>query len=158
MKNLALIVFVVAIGALGIVGTAVAKPMGMTAAEYRALILRSEGMNAKYLVKPLPPVALELGMNQRLTASKHGGVQGQTRVQGMTQAEYRALMLRSEGLNRKYGLGNWTKHELVTSAPTDTSTGFTWDNAGVGAGIVLAAIAVLGSAFFLRSRGQLRTR
>jgi len=150
MKNLTLIVFVVAIGSLGTVGTALAKPMGMTAAEYRALILRSEGMNAKYVVKPLPPVALELGMNQRLAASKQSG------VQGMTRAEYRALMLRSEGLNRKYGLGNWTKDKVVTST-TDTSNGLTWDNAGVGAGIVLAAIAVLGGAFLLRSRGQLRT-
>ena len=27
---------------------------------------------------------------------------------GMTKAEYRALMLRSEGLNQKYGLGQYS--------------------------------------------------
>lgn len=99
-------------------------------------------------VKPLPAVALELGSGQRLAS------------QGMTPDEYRALMIRSEALNQKYGLGgigsvtlerganqrfasdNPTKDELVTSTPTETSTGFAWDDAGIGAGVLLAAMGI----------------
>jgi hypothetical protein len=33
---------------------------------------------------------------------------------GMTKAEYRALMLRSEGLNQKYGLGQYSKQAIVS--------------------------------------------
>ena len=57
-------------------------PQGMTAAEYQALMLRSEGLNQKSGLGPQSAVP-----------------------QGMTAAEYRALMLRSEALNQKYGLG-----------------------------------------------------
>ena len=99
-------------------------------------------------VKPLPAVALELGSGQRLA------------VQGMTPDEYRALMLRSEALNQKYGLGgigsvtlerganqrfasdNPTKDELVASTPAETSTGFAWDDAGIAAGVLLAAMGI----------------
>jgi hypothetical protein len=161
MKKLALIGTVVAVGALGLVGHAVAKP---TAA-----------------VKPLPAaVALEQGQSQRLDPSKPAF--------GMTPAEYNALMARSEGLNKKYGLGTYSltlergsnerftidnptrntkaigtnRRNLVASTPTpnptDTSTGFAWDDAGIGAGVLLAAMAfatlgVLGA----RHHGRLGT-
>src|SRR5262245_17109058 len=124
MTKLAIIGTVVTVGALGLVGQAVAKP---TAA-----------------VRPLPAsVVLEQGQSQRLDASKPAF--------GMTPAEYHALMVRSEALNRKYGLGtaaltlergsserfaidNPSRGEPVTSTPTDTSTGFAWDDAGIGSG------------------------
>jgi len=146
MKKLALIGTVVAVGALGLVGQAVAKPTSS--------------------VNPLPSaVALEQGQSQRLDASKPAF--------GMTPAEYNALMARSEGLNKKYGLGTYsltrnTKaigtngRNLVASTPTpnptDTSTGFAWDDAGIGAGVLLAAMAfatlgVLGA----RHHGRLGT-
>ena len=145
MKKLALIGTVVAAVALGLVGQAVAKPTSS--------------------VNPLPSaVALEQGQNQRLDASKPAF--------GMTSAEYNALMARSEGLNKKYGLGTYsltnTKaigtngRNLVDSTPTpnpiDTSTGFAWDDAGIGAGVLLAAMAfatlgVLGA----RHHGRLGT-
>ena len=32
---------------------------------------------------------------------------------GMTKAEYRALMIRSEGLNQKYGLGQYSQQAIV---------------------------------------------
>jgi hypothetical protein len=149
MKKLAIIGTVVTVGALGLVGQAVAKPT-----EY---------------VKPLPAVSLEQGQNQRF-ASKPV-----EQASGMTPAEYHALMARSEGLNRKYGLGtasltlergsnerfavdNPTKRELVASTPTETSTDFAWDDAGIGAGVLLAAMAfatlgVLGA----RHHGRLGT-
>ena len=66
-------------------GAAQATPSrsaGMSKAEYRALMLRSEALDQRY------------------------GLHDQRAVPaGMTRAEYRALMLRSEALNEKYGLG-----------------------------------------------------
>jgi hypothetical protein len=102
----------------------------------------------------------------------------------MNPAEYHALMARSEGLNKKYGLGTYsltlergsnerftvdnptkgTKaigtngRNLVASTPTDTTTDFAWDDAGIGAGVLLAVMAfatlgVLGA----RHHGRLGT-
>jgi hypothetical protein len=170
MKKLALIGTVVVIGALGVVGTAVAKPTGKTPAEYKALILRSEGMNQKYGVKPLPAVALEQGLNQRFPSDNPAQQEF-----GMTPAEYNALMARSEGLNKKYGLGtvsltlergsnerfsgdNPTKAELVTSTPSETSDGFAWDDAGIAAGALLAAMGVATAGIVgVRHHGRLGT-
>jgi hypothetical protein len=170
MKKLALIGTVVVIGALGVVGTAVAKPTGMTPAEYKALILRSEGMNEKYGVKPLPAVALEQGLNQRFPAGT--SIQHES---GMTPAEYHALMVRSEGLNRMYGVGtnsltlergsnerfagdNPTKSELVASTPSEPSDGFAWDDAGIAAGVLLAAMGVATAGIVgVRHHGRLGT-
>ena len=125
-------------------------------------------------------VALEQGQSQRLDASKPAF--------GMTPAEYHALMARSEGLNKKYGLGTYSltlergsnerftvdnpttgtkaigtnRRNVVASTPTpnptDTSTGFAWDDAGIGAGVLLAVMAfatlgVLGA----RHHGRLGT-
>lgn len=161
MKKLAIIGTVVTVGALGLVGQAVAKPTSS--------------------INPLPSaVALEQGQSQRLDASKPAF--------GMTPAEYHALMARSEGLNKKYGLGTYSltlergsnerftvdnpttgtkaigtnRRNLVASTPTpnptDTSTGFAWDDAGIGAGVLLAVMAfatlgVLGA----RHHGRLGT-
>ena len=65
MKKLALIGIAVVVGALTFAGTAVAKPSGMTPAEYHALMAQSQGMNQVNGVKPLPAVTLEQGQNQR---------------------------------------------------------------------------------------------
>jgi hypothetical protein len=151
MKKLAIIGTVVTVGALGLVGQAVAKPTAS--------------------VKPLPSaVALEQGLNQRFPSDTPS-----QNAFGMNPAEYHALMARSEGLNKKYGLGtssltlergsnerftvdNPTKGDLVASTPTETSTGFAWDDAGIGAGVLLAVMAfatlgVLGA----RHHGRLGT-
>jgi hypothetical protein len=149
-------------------------------------------------VKPLPAVALELGSGQRLAVqgitrdeyralmirsealNQRYGLGGHSRqprtVQGMTPDEYRALMVRSQALNQKYGLGgigsvtlerganqrfgsdNPTKDELVTSTSTETSTGFAWDDAGIAAGVLLAAIGIAtASVVGVRHNGRLGT-
>jgi hypothetical protein len=155
MKKLAIIGTVVTVGALGLVGQAVAKPTAS--------------------VKPLPSaVALEQGLNQRFPSDNPS-----QKAFGMNPAEYHALMARSEGLNKKYGLGTYsltlergsnerftvdnpTKGDLVATTPTETSTetstGFAWDDAGIGAGVLLAVMAfatlgVLGA----RHHGRLGT-
>jgi hypothetical protein len=87
---------------------------------------------------------------------------------GPTKAEYRALMLRSEALNRKYGLGQYALPAAVVSEktaglqqPTQTEptvvatsdSNFNWGDAGIGAGIVAAGILVgLGGAMAVRHR------
>lgn len=165
MKKLAIIGTVVTAVALGLVGQAVAKPTSS--------------------VNPLPTaVALEQGLNQRFPSDNPAP----RAAFGMNPAEYHALMARSEGLNKKYGLGTYsltlergsnerftvdnpttgTKaigtngRNLVASTPTlnptDTSTGFAWDDAGIGAGVLLAVMAfatlgVLGA----RHHGRLGT-
>src|SRR5262249_22618183 len=78
MKKLALIGTAVVVGALTCAGTALAKPTaqspqapsGMTAAEYDALMARSQGLNDLYGVKPLPAVTLEQGQKQRFSVSQ----------------------------------------------------------------------------------------
>lgn len=117
----AVIVAITALAALsGVAQAATSKPNGMSKAEYRALTLRSEGLNEKY----------------RLGQWK--GV-----PQSMTPAEYRALMIRSEALNKQYGLGKWS----TTSARTSSIQGFSWGAFGIGAvamlGIVLVGIGVV---------------
>jgi hypothetical protein len=115
MTKLAIIGTVVTVGALGLVGQAVAKPT-----EY---------------VKPFPAVNLEQGQSERFAVSPPV----QQAASGMTSAEYHALMVRSEALNRKYGLGtssltlergsnerfavdNPTRGDLIVSTETETST------------------------------------
>ena len=96
---------------------------------------------------------------------------------GMTKAEYRALMLRSEGLNQKYGLGQYSKQAIVSDklgeigawavpspqqtdatplvseklagldlppATTTTSSddGFNWNDAGIGAALAFGFVVL----------------
>jgi hypothetical protein len=106
---------------------------------------------------------------------------------GMTKAEYRALMLRSEGLNQKYGLGQYSQQAIVAGKlgeigawavpspqqtdsgplvseklagldlpPTTTTTsgeGFDWNDAGIGAALALGFV-VLGVGSLLTVRQQ----
>ena len=68
----------------------------------------------------------------------------------MSKAEYRALMLRSEALNQKYGLGTH-KAAVVTSQPTNPAQGFPWGAVGIGAAVMFG-LALLASGFFVRHR------
>ena len=109
----------------GSVQAANSRPAGMTKAEYRALMLRSEALNKQY----------HLGAYSRLP-------------QSMTAAEYRALMLRSEALNKKYHLGSWAVPPASTTV--GTGGGFAWSAFGIGAAamlgvVLLASGAIVGS-------------
>jgi hypothetical protein len=112
-----------------------ARPAGMSKAEYRALVLRSEGLNEKY----------------RLGAWK--GV-----PQGMAPQEYRALMLRSEALNKQYGLGKWSNASSISTVSTH---GFAWGAFGIGAvamlGLVLVAGGVVAGSRHSRQSPRVRT-
>lgn len=126
-----ILVLVTTIGALLLLAgpaSASSKPAGMTKAEYRALMLRSQALNEKY------------GLGQ-----------------GMTKAEYRALMLRSEALNKKYHLGAFA---VTKPAVVATSDSFAWGDFAIGSaatlgGVLLAAGLIAGSR---HGRGALRAR
>jgi hypothetical protein len=111
----------------GSVQAASSRPAGMTKAEYRALMLRSEALNQKY----------RLGSQRAVP-------------QGMTAAEYRALMLRSEALNKRYGLDK-QKPAAVTSQPTNSTRGFAWGAFAIGAAVMFG-LALLAGGFFVRRR------
>jgi hypothetical protein len=97
---------------------------GMTQAEYRALLLRSEALNRQY-----------------------GLGSGTYRPESMTAAEYRALVLRSQALNAKYGLGKTRVAASPRPAVTVGQNGFVWGDFAIGAaamlGLVLVAVGLL---------------
>jgi hypothetical protein len=101
------------------------RPGGMSKAEYRALLIRSDALNGKY----------QLG--------KHSSVPA-----GMTAAEYRALRLHSEGLNRLYGAG-------APARPVVVATGFEWSAFGIGAG-AMAGLVLLTGGILAGGRSGLR--
>ena len=106
---------------------------------------------------------------------------------GMTKAEYRALMIRSEGLNQRYGLGQYSQQAIVRNKlgeigawavpstqqknttplvseklagldlqPATTSAsggGFDWNDAGIGAALAFGFV-VLGVGSLLTVRSQ----
>jgi hypothetical protein len=124
----ALLATVSALTALaGVAQAGTSKPSGMSKAEYRALMLRSEALNQKYGLGP-----------QRVVS------------QGMIAGEDRALMLRSEALNLKYGLGK-QKAAAVTSQSTKSTQGFPWGAFGIGVAVMFG-LALLAVAFFVRRR------
>jgi hypothetical protein len=117
--------------------TSTSKPAGMTKAEYRALMLRSEALNQKY----------------RLGAWK--GVPA-----GMTAPQYRALKIRSEALNKMYGLGRWSAPAAATT-PTGSSHGFAWGAFGIGAvamlGLALLVAGAIAGRRYTRGAPRVRT-
>jgi hypothetical protein len=131
------------IGALLILGgtahAATSKPAGMSNAEYRALMIRSQALNDRYGLG-WPAQKPEL----------------------MTAAELRALMLRSQALNEKYGLGGSAVAEPTTRPqPAVIATdAFAWGDFGIGAAamfglVVLVAGLIAGGRL---GRGALRAR
>src|SRR6185295_17613440 len=75
----------------------------------------------------------------------------------MSQAEYRALTLRSEALNKQYGLGKWSAAAQI-HVPT---RGFAWGAFGIGAvamlGLVLVAGGVVAGSRHSRETPRVRT-
>jgi hypothetical protein len=114
-----------------------ARPTGMTKAEYRAIMLRSEALNQKY----------RLGEWKGVPA-------------GMTIPQYRALMIRSEALNKLYGLGNGST-PTASRTSTGSADGFAWGAFGIGAvamfGLVLLVSGLIVGSRYARGGPQVRT-
>ena len=102
----------------GSVQAAYSRPAGVTKAEYRALMLRSEALNQRY----------GLGETQKPAAT--------------ARPAYRAIVLRSKALNAKYGLGG---AHVVASTPPAVSVaenGFVWGDFAIGAAAMLGLVLV----------------
>jgi hypothetical protein len=176
MKKLAAIGAVVVAVAISLVSAqaASARPAGINPAEYRALLIRSEGLNHRFGVTNLRSLNLERGINERFATTNPIRQNAASPVPaGMTRDEYRALLLRSEGLNRKYGttsldsltlergaqdrfgLGNPLRSELVNTPASSDSSNIAWDNIGMGMGAALGLLALIATAVIgVRHRGQ----
>ncbi len=118
----------------GSVQAANSRPAGMTKAEYRALMLRSEALNEKY----------HLGIWANKPAA-------------MGWQEYRALVLRGKALNAKYGLGG--AHVVASTPPAVTvaENGFVWGDFAIGAAAMLGLVLVA-TGVFAATRRIPRTR
>lgn len=129
----------------GSVQAANSRPAGMTKAEYRALMLRSEALNKLYgnavtRLSPLQFKALyQAGANR------------------MAPQEFAALVDRGEALNRRYGLDRTSQPAKVVEQPTGSGNGFDWGDFGIGAaamlGLVLLSGGLLAGANFGRKIG-----
>jgi hypothetical protein len=121
----------------GSVQAANSRPAGMTNAEYRALMLRSEALN-----------------------EKHGLAKWAVSPPSMSAVAYRALMLRSEALNRKYGLGGSTAKSASVAPAIVAGSGLAWGDFGIGAATMLGVVLVGIGVFFgsRHGRGSLRAR
>ncbi|HWJ44712.1 MAG TPA: hypothetical protein VNR63_04935 [Gaiellaceae bacterium] len=95
-------------------------------------------------------IAAVLATMSALAALAGAAQAGTSRPQSMSKAEYRALMLRGEALNQKYGLG-MQKAAVVTSQPTNSTRGFAWGAFGIGAAVMFG-LALLAGGFFFRHR------
>ena len=95
-------------------------------------------------------IAAVLATVSALTALAGVAQAGTSRPPSMSKAEYQALMLRSEALNQKYGLGK-QKAAAVTSQPTNSNRGFPWGAFGIGAAVMFG-LALLAGGFFVRRR------
>jgi hypothetical protein len=116
----------------GSVQAANSRPAGMTKAEYRALMLRSEALNRQY-----------------------GLGSGTYKPAAMGWQEYRALVLRSKPLNAKYGLGG--AHVVASTPPAFAENGFVWGDFAIGAAAMLGLVLVA-TGVFAATRRIPRTR
>ena len=140
LVGLVVAVFALAFGA-GLASAGNVRPAGVTPAQYRAMMIRGQALNEKY----------GLGIPH-----------------GMTAAQYQALVIRGQALNEKYGLGGpngmtaaqwkaqvergkamnafYAAQPPVTASPpatpvvAETSSGFDWTDASIGAAVALGAV------------------
>jgi hypothetical protein len=177
MKKLAVIGAVaVAVAASLVSAQAASARSGMTQAQYQALVTRSEGLNHRVGVTDPRSLTLERGIDERFATTNPIRQKTVSPLPaGMTRDEYRALLLRSEGLNRKYGttsldlltlergaqdrfgLDNPLRNEPVVN-PSSDSSNIAWDNIGIGMGAALGLLALIATAVVgVRHHGHLGT-
>jgi hypothetical protein len=140
MKKLALIGMVVA-GLLLLTSTAWAKPTGMTRAEFQALITPSEGSNVNQQLEeigawavPTKQPVTPVNVNQQLEEIGAWAVPTKQTV---------STPLVSEKLA---GVGIPAPETTVSS----TGQGFDWNDAGIGAALVLAGVLGIGAVLTVR--------
>ena len=123
---------------------ATSKPAGMSQAEYRALMIRSEALNKLHgnAVTRLSP--LQFQELYRAGANR------------MAPQESAALVARSAALNRRYELNRTSQPTKVVEQPTGSGNGFDWGDFGIGAAAMLGLLlsgGLLAGAYFGRKIG-----
>ena len=142
MKKLAIIGIVLAGLMLSSAG-AWAKPTGMTKAEYRALMLRSEGMNQKYGAYRYSQPSLPSNDQRVDTTAFVNGKLGEIGAWAVpTKEQTQTKPLVSEKLA---GL------DLQPVTKSTSDGGFNWSDAGIGAALALGFV-VLGVGSLLTVR------
>ena len=141
MKKLALIGMVVA-GLLLSTSLALAKPTGMTNAEFQALITRSQAMNQKYgqyeyAHHVVPSQVGPSDVNQKLEEIGAWAVPSTQATTTPIASEKLA------GLDLQ-----------PASTVTSTSDGFDWNDAGIGAGLALVGLLGVGAVLTVRRHGD----
>ncbi len=174
MRKLA-IVGIVLSGVLMSAAIAQAKPVGMSKAEYRALVIRSEGLNQKYGVGQQSQRALireklgEIGLwavpsskvaskplsgpsQQALIREKLGEI-GLWAVPSSKVASKPLSGPSQQALIReKLGeIGLWAVPSKPTARVTSGSDGFDWNKTGIGVGLIVGFV-LLGLASLLTIR------
>jgi hypothetical protein len=136
MKKLALIGMVVA-GLLLSSSVALAKPTGMTKAEYQALIAHSDGMNQRY----------GLQKHSQATLSSQLGEIGAWAVPSKPT--------RTDVNQKLEEIGAWAVPSKQTQ-PTVVSSGqgFDWNDGGIGALLALAVVLCIGALLTVRHQRQ----
>ena len=102
------------------------------------------------IARTIGRIAAVLATVSALTALAGVAQAGTPAPPGTSEAEYQALMLRSEALNQKYGLGT-QKAAAVTSQPTNSTPGFAWGAFGIGAAVMFG-LALVAGGFVVRHR------
>jgi type II secretory pathway pseudopilin PulG len=125
------IVGIVLSGVLMSATIAQAKPVGMSRAENRALVIRSEGLNQKYGVGQKS--------QQAIIREKLGEIGAWAVPSTSTTSTQQAI------IREKLGeIGAWAVPSTsTTSTPipvVSSDDGFDWNNAGIGAAFVLGAM------------------
>jgi hypothetical protein len=170
MKKLAIIGIVFASFLLS-AAAAQAKPTGMSQAEYRALMIRSEGFNQKYGVESQQAALRgrlgEIGAWAVPSATKQMSLvhqPGQPTVREQLQ-EIGAWAVPSTSKQMPVAhqpgrptvreqlqeIGAWAVPSPSTTVAASSSGGFDWNNAGIGAALVLGLVA-FGAATLLTVR------
>jgi hypothetical protein len=145
MRKLA-IVGIVLSGVLMSAAIAQAKPVGMSKAEYRALVIRSEGLNQKYGVAQQSQQPLII--RQKLGEIGLWAVPSTSKVASkpLSGPSQRAL------IREKLGeIGLWAVPSKPTARVTSSSDGFGWNNAGIGVGLIIGFV-LLGLASVVTTR------
>ena len=137
------IVGIVLFGVLMSAAIAQAKPVGMSKAEYRALVIRSEGLNQKYGVGQTAQQAL---IRERL------GEIGLWALPSTSTVRSKPLSRPSQALIRERlgEIGLWAVPSTSTARATSGSDGFDWNNAGLGVGLLGAVLLGLASLVTIR--------
>jgi hypothetical protein len=106
-------------------------PRGMTPAEYRALMIRSEALNKLY------------GNAVTRLSTKDFVALWNAGASRMTPSEFNALVVRSEGLNQ---YARQIAGQASTMARTASSSGssFAWGDFGIGVAAALGLVLLMG--------------